>query len=164
MSLKEVLGKIERAVVRAEEVVVMTLLAGLAALQITQVLFRYVFNIPLHWVDESSRFIFILMVMVGGGLASAKAAQFSIDFIKNAMPKSLRVIADIVVRIGVLVFAYVLLRHGIQLAIRTSGQITASLQLPYTVPYSAMPLGGALILFHALMGIPKHIQEALAEK
>ena len=161
MSFLLKLEKLERIVVKIEEVIVITLLLGLATLQVTQVVFRYFLNIPLHWVDESSRFVFIFMIMIGAGLATAKAAQFSIDFIKNAMPKTARIIADILVRAGIVTFAIVLLRNGIRLAGMTSRQTTASLQLPYTFPYSSMPVGAVLILYHALMGIPRQVQRVL---
>lgn len=159
-----VLSKFERSLVRIEETVVVAMLTGLASLQILQVLFRYFLNQPLHWVDESSRFLFAYMIMIGAGLATAKAAQFSIDFIKELMPLSLQVIAEVLVRAGVIAFAIVLLRSGIRLAVATSGQTSASLQVPYTFPYSSMPLGAALILFHALMGIPEHIRRVTAPR
>jgi TRAP-type transport system small permease protein len=163
MTFLATVKKADRALVRAEEAAIMTLLLSLAVLQVSQVLFRYVLNIPLHWVDESSRFIFIFMIMVGAGLATANSAQFSIDFIKQLMPRQVQIVADVLVQIGVLTFAVVLLVHGIRLATVTSGQTTASLQLPYTVPYASMPLGGLLILFHALSGIPKRVAESKPE-
>ena len=164
MKLLLKLDKLEQVAVRIEETVVISLLLGLATLQITQVLFRYFLNQPLHWVDESSRFVFAFMIMIGAGLATAKAAQFSIDFIKESMPIELQLIADIIVRVGIITFAIILLRNGMKLALATSGQTTASLQIPYTFPYSSLPVGASLVLFHALMGIPKHVQRALGYK
>lgn len=164
MSFVSTIQKMDRALAKVEENAIIALLFTLAVLQVTQVLFRYVLSIPLHWVDESSRFIFIFMIMVGAGLATARSAQFSIDFIKQLMPRPFRIAADVLVQIGVVAFAVVLLVHGIRLASVTSGQTTASLQLPYTVPYASMPLGGLLILFHALTGIPTRVAELRSQR
>lgn len=152
------LFRLEKQIVRIEEYLLMTALIGLTSLQITQVIFRYFLNRPLHWVDELSRFVFIWMIMIGAGLAMARAAHFSIDFIKEGMPKVGRMISHIIAQGSIMLFSLVVIIQGVRLMQTGARQITASLQISISVAYAAIPFGCALILYHALMGIPARLR------
>lgn len=149
---------LEKKIVRLEEYLLFTALVGLTSLQITQVLFRYFLNRPLHWVDELSRFVFIWMIMIGAGLAMAKAAHFSIDFIREGMPKLARTLAHIVAQGSIMLFSLVVIIQGLRLMRTGARQITAALQVPISVAYAAIPFGCALILYHALMAVPARLK------
>lgn len=148
------LYRMEKAVMRSEEYAVIALLSSLVVLQLTQVLFRYVLRLPLPWAPELSRFVFVWMIMIGAGLASAKAAHFSVDFLVESMPRRLRRVFYVVAYAAVLLFAVVLVRWGVQFAAGAGGQLTASLRVPYTVPYSGLVVGGVLMCYHGLMAVP----------
>lgn len=145
------LRKIERIVVALEKTFLLSALTGLAGLQIAQVVFRYLLNNPLAWVDELSRYLFIWMIMVGAGLGAAKGSHFNIDFIKDKMPPAVRMIFMIIARGTVIVFSGAVVVYGGRLMGSASNQITAALGLPFSVPYSAIPAGAGLILYHTLM-------------
>ena len=144
---------IEKRLIKIEEHFVITALALLAGLQILQVFFRYFLNRPLAWVDETSRYLFVWMVMVGAGLAMGKAAHFSIEFIKNIMPEPLQIISAVIVDLVTIAFTVGVIWYGMLLLKAASTQVTPTLQMPFWVPYSAIPAAGALIIIHVLFRI-----------
>jgi TRAP-type C4-dicarboxylate transport system permease small subunit len=143
--------KIETIVVALEKIFVLATLVGLTGLQIAQVIFRYVLNNPVAWVDELSRYVFIWMIMIGAGMGMAKSAHFNIDFIKDAMPRAVRKFFVLIAQGTVIVFSGVVIFYGSRLLGSVSNQITPALSLPFSLPYAAVPTGAALILYHALM-------------
>jgi TRAP-type C4-dicarboxylate transport system permease small subunit len=147
------LKALEATLIVIEEYFVILTLAGLTGLQIVQVAFRYFLNRPLAFVDETSRYIFIWMVMVGAGLAMAKLAHFEIDFLTARMPGTLKTINSGLVHLVTLVFTLGVVWYGFRLLESVSTQITAVLEIPFSIPYASILAGCGLMTIHLLCRI-----------
>lgn len=147
------LKALEAKLIVIEEYFVIMTLACLTGLQIVQVAFRYFLNRPLAFVDETSRYIFIWMVMVGAGLAMAKLAHFQIDFLKARMPTKLRTLTTGLVYLVTLVFTVGVVWYGFLLLEAVSSQITAVLEISFSIPYSSVIAGAGLMTIHLLCRI-----------
>ncbi|MFV0431116.1 MAG: TRAP transporter small permease subunit [Alphaproteobacteria bacterium] len=62
-----------------------------------EVLMRYVFHAPTVWVYETSVLFIGLSMLYGGCYCMATGGHISVSFIRDAMPKKLRNINDIIV-------------------------------------------------------------------
>ena len=158
------LKALEAKLIVIEEYFVILTLACLTGLQIVQVAFRYFLNRPLAFVDETSRYIFIWMVMVGAGLAMAKLAHFEIDFLKARMPKTLRTIDTSLVHIVTLVFTLGVVWYGFLLLESVSTQITAVLEISFAIPYSSIIAGCGLMTIHLLCRVLWDVSSFLQQK
>lgn len=147
------LKALEAKLIVIEEYFVILTLACLTGLQIVQVAFRYFLNRPLAFVDETSRYIFIWMVMVGAGLAMAKLAHFEIDFLKAHMPRPLKTISSVLVYLVTLVFTLGVVWYGSLLLESVSTQITAVLEISFSIPYSSILAAAGLMTIHLLCRI-----------
>lgn len=147
------LHRIEERLIALEEHFVVLSLSGLTILQILQVAFRYFLNRPLAFVDETSRYVFIWMVMVGAGLAMGKAAHFAIDAVRRALPRSLQIAGGIIVEITTIGFTLGVIGYGYALLRAVGSQQTAVLEIPFWIPYAAVPVSGALIILHVIFRI-----------
>lgn len=143
--------RIEQIIVKIEEASIISLLAALVFLQLTQVLFRYFLNNPLHWVDELSRYLFIWMIMIGAGYAAYKATHFNIEFFRGAMPLPLQRLFEVFSKATIGAFALIVIIYGSRLLVTVSNQMTAALRIPFSIPYGAVPAGSILVLFHVLL-------------
>lgn len=126
------------------------ILAVMTGLITWQVFARYVMGSPLTFSEEIARFGLVWMTMLGAGYAFRYGTLISIDIVSEiAGPAIRRIVAVAIVLLSVL-FAYVLLVEGWNLASRVAIQTAPSTRISMAWLYAAMPLGAALILLNAV--------------
>lgn len=128
------------------DVLVGTTLAVIVVLTTVQVVARYVFNIGLPWVNEAARFLFIWLVMLGAGAASARGEHVGFDMVLHRLHGAARIMAEICLAIAALIFLGSLIWEGYRLAVLNSGQRSPVLGLPMSIVYLGVPVGGVLCL------------------
>ena len=67
----------------------MVLLALLVATTLLQVLSRYVLSKPLDWTEETARYLFVWVAMLGAGMAAKDRAHFFVDLLLERLPPRL---------------------------------------------------------------------------
>jgi TRAP-type C4-dicarboxylate transport system permease small subunit len=115
-----------------------------------QVFCRYVLNASLIWPEELARYAMVWVTCLASGLAVREAAHVGIDSVIRRLPDPAR---RAVVRGGhlfTLVFLGVVLVAGIGMVTRVAGQTSVALEVPMTVPFAAVPVGAALMLYEYL--------------
>ena len=120
---------------RVGEVLLVLFLSALTIVVFLQVLFRYVFNLPLFWTEETARYCLIWASMLGAGYG---------------LPESLYRATVRLAQIGVLAIIVVILWGGIELVSITQHQTSPALRIPMAYPYLAMPTGALFMLVHQL--------------
>jgi TRAP-type C4-dicarboxylate transport system permease small subunit len=112
---------------------------------------RYL-NLPitnLDWVEETSRFLFIWLSFLGAALAVEQAVHIRIDFFARLLPARPRLLLEILVYLGMVVFAIVMTYEGALVSLR-AGDRSPVLLIPMSYAYLALPVGGTAILLFAL--------------
>ncbi len=112
-----------------------------------QVLFRYVFHFPLYWVEEVVKYLMIYVTTIGGGVAFYDSGHPRIIVFCNMLPQKIRPYYEIALRILILFFAGVFIFIGTRYALDNWWIATSALEIPYTWPYLALPIGGLVIFF-----------------
>lgn len=146
------LRKFDRAIVNATSVILVLLLVLMTGVILAGVFARYVMNDSLTWTEEVARYAMIWLSFLGGGLVFRHGGHIAIDMLTQKIPAGFARNAVLgLSQLVILVFLGVLLWKGIETLGNSSYMTTAALQLPMTVPYAAIPVGAALMIYHLLV-------------
>lgn len=135
---------------------VVVLTAILALMGFTTVVFRYVLQSSLFWGDEFLRYLMIWLVFLGGALATRHRALITVDIFTQPLPRHLRAATAAAVFAVATVFLVTLAWISLQLARRSAGTVSASMEIPMEWMYLVFPVGLGLMAVNTL-------REALAQ-
>jgi TRAP-type transport system small permease protein len=153
------LNALDQYLVRGEKAVACVLVAGIAICVFLQVLFRYVFESPLAWTDELSRYLQVWMVFIGAAIATAQSSHFHLDLIHQYVPSGSARYVDIGALLVMFAFAGVLVIYGTEILEIVHRQSSPAIGLPMSYPYAATPTGSALICWHVIVRLINKLVE-----
>ena len=133
---------------------------GLMLLVVALVLFyqvfgRYVIGRAPGWTEEVARMLVAWMAMLGAAACLRGGGHIAVGALVNAMPSGVRTVLLGVRDLAILATAGVLGWAGARFATLNGSQDSAALEIPMSIPYSAMGVGAvllALMLILARMG------------
>ena len=140
------------------------ILAIMAGAVFLQVVLRYIGWTGIGGLDEVPRYLFVWLVMLGAAAAMHHGEHTLLSYFRDRLGRRRRALAIIVVNAaGIALFAY-FIKLSFVLVPNAHLQTSASLGLPLSYVYAAVPVGAALIilpmarvLFLALRDLwPKH--------
>ena len=144
------LDRLSRGVNRWTEFAVFGLGATMAAVVAVQVFFRYVLNQSLFWSEELARFQLVWLTFLGAAVAYRRGAHPGIDALHARLPPAWRRATTVLVHgVSAALFA-VMIVYGAQFAYFVRNQISPALGLPKWIVFAVIPVGGALLLVHAV--------------
>ena len=128
------------------------LIVGLMTLLVTwQVASRYLFNSPSAVSEVLARYLFIWLVLIGGAYVFGLREHMAITFMRDKMPRKLRLSLEVLGELATTVFALLVLTIGGFIGMeRQMAQLDSALQIPIGIIYIAIPLSGAMTLFYCL--------------
>lgn len=112
-----------------------------------QVVNRNIFKLPISWFDEAAIYCMIYMVLIGTEVGLRDGTQIAVTAMVDKLHGRSRTLIQLIAKVILVFFAAVVFVGSIQLMaiqIRT-GQISAALHLPMSVPYFAMVLSFGMI-------------------
>ncbi len=129
------------------EAVAWVCFVAMMVVMLIQVFTRYVFNHPLPWTEELSRFSYIWAIFLGSILAQRSKSHMTVTILIEKIPPTPRLILEILTDIfSALVMAIVLYGTFIQMR-KTYGILASSIPISYTFVYLALAIGaGGMIL------------------
>lgn len=123
------------------------MLVGIGA----QVIMRYVFNQPLIWSEELSRYCMIWLAMLAAALAAREGQHIALsDLIP--LPRSAKLVVSAITVLVVAATLWVLIEQGWLLTERTGRQLSPTLRLKMSWIYAAIPVGSALMVVGLVLG------------
>lgn len=145
------LRKLDRAIVIVTSVFLVVLLLLMTGATLSGVLARYVLNDALTWSEEVARYSMVWLSFLGGGLVFRHGGHIAIDMFIRKIPEGLwRHIVFGISQLIILAFLAVLLWKGLDMLERSSQMTTPALQMPMMLPYAAIPVGAALMIYHLI--------------
>ncbi len=129
---------------------VVVLTAVLALMGFTTVVFRYVLQSSLFWGDEFLRYLMIWLVFLGGALATRHRALITVDIFTQPLPPRLRSATAAAVFALATGFLVTLAWVSVQLARRSAGTVSASMEIPMDWMYLVFPVGLGLMAANML--------------
>ncbi len=138
--------------VRQERAFIFGLMVFLVIILTLQVLSRYVFNAPLDYTEEASRFGLIWLVFIGSAYAAYLNEHFVVHLLVDSIKFPGRTAYLILVDVAVILFFAGLIYYGAKLAWRNP-RIEPALNLSMGWAYLAIPVGCALMVYHLLVAL-----------
>lgn len=145
------LDRLEHGLVRANQALVVALMASMAVLVFLNVVTRYVFNHSIIWVEELTQYQMIWVAYLGAGLALREARHVAVDTLQDLLPAPLRRHLRTLLAAAMAVFLAVLAVLGLQIVAFTWNQETPVMNVPTGLPYLAVPIGAVAMLLHLLL-------------
>ncbi len=124
-----------------------------------QVFFRYVLNASLFWSEELARHLLIWLTFLGASAAYYRGKHPGIDTLVNRLPPAWRWRTAVLGHCIALGFFSVMVWYGFRFAWFVRLQETPSLHLPKWLVFGAVPLGGLVLMFHAVTFLIQTLQQ-----
>ncbi|MBY5927378.1 TRAP transporter small permease [Halomonas denitrificans] len=115
-----------------------------------QVFARFVVGSPLFFSDEIARFSMLWLTFIGAGYAYRHGALISVDIVLEYAGERLARLLRIVIVLCSALFAFVMIKYGLELVGRVASQTAPSTRISMMWPYLAIPAGGVVILINSL--------------
>ncbi len=138
-------------VARIEAALLGLLVLAMTGVTLAQVIARYIFGAPLIWSEEAARYLFVWMSMFGAALAVRQGAHYALTALAERLPPAAQRAAGVVCILVAAAFLLVLLVTGIEEMMQAHLQDAATLPMRMSLPYAALPVGAALMLFHLVL-------------
>ncbi len=127
------------------------LCVGLVISVVWQVFSRYVLNAPSAFTDETARFLFIWVGLVGAAYGLGKKKHLAIDLLLmklEASPKKQTLLQLVINIISIFFIVVIMCYGGVRLVLDTiaAGQISPVLGIQMGLVYLALPVSGFFML------------------
>lgn len=127
------------------------MLAVMTAVIASLVVSRYIFSYSFPWAEELTRFLLVWMVMLTVPALEWRSDHIRVDLIDEHLPARLRALLNLIKRLLIIFFLAIVVRYGVSAAIGMQITTAPATGVPMTIPYAAIPLSGALMLFYSLL-------------
>lgn len=109
---------------------------------VMQVFSRYVLNSSFAWTEETARFAFAIMGMLGAPVALRKGMHVNVDLLESRLPEKLLRVQKIALDLLLLVAAVILLRYGFLLFMGIGKTTSPAMKIPMRYVYASVPISG----------------------
>ncbi|CDZ39793.1 Putative TRAP-type C4-dicarboxylate transport system, fusion of small and large permease proteins (DctQ/dctM domains) [Neorhizobium galegae bv. officinalis] len=140
---------------RPVEAVAAALLVGIIALLLAGVISRYVFSLPVVWIDEVASISFLWLAMLGSAMAVDRSEHLRLTLFVGMLPEKLHGLANTLALLLMALFLGVMLRPAYEYAIEESYITSAALNIPMSFRAAALPVGIGLMLILAVVNALK---------
>lgn len=139
------MARLWRHVERAFEGLLILLVCAMTVVCLAQVIWRYVFNDPLIWSEELSRYLFVWIGYLGAWVAWRRRQHIALDAVLLLRSLAVRRLSAVVVELLVLGFCLYTAWGNVTLMGISGSQLSAVLQLSMKWVYLAHTVMALLI-------------------
>lgn len=141
----------ERYFLAANRWALIALLAAMSVIIFVNVALRYLTDQSLEWAEEVSRHMMIWLTFLGAGPVLRYGGHIAVENLQDALPRAGAIALRAIVAALLFAFFGFMAWYGWLYMQRTMFQLTAVTQVPFAYIYSAMALGGVLLIVHFLL-------------
>ena len=134
---------------RAIDWAAIAVFTGIFACMFVQVILRYAFDSPLTWSEELARYLMIWCAFLGWVIASRHDSHLAMTFVVDKAPRRTRAAVRIAIEAATLLFAWVLGRRGLQLAVGSWDIENVAVPFNLGVVYLIEPIAAMAIALYA---------------
>lgn len=110
-----------------------------------QVFSRYFLGNSFTWTEESARYCFIWLDMLGAAVLVYKGGHATVDLFSHKLHGTGKKVYQTVIYFAVFYVAVIFIRYGLELSKLTFKQTSSSLKLPMGLVYGIIPVCGVMI-------------------
>src|SRR5690625_2151065 len=151
------LEKISRGIAYITNRAIVLVFALMLSLVLVQVLFRYVFHLPIPWAEELARYLFTWLIFLAAGMVSKKEEHMAITTFQEMLPLKFRKVLLLIIDLIIFYFLFILTVNSIDLVKQVSKTASPVLQVSMAFPYLSVTIGGFTMMFYTLLHIIKKI-------
>ena len=145
------MSALRRAWDHLEEWAICALLASMVLVTFATVLTRYVFGLPLSYIDQLVPNLFVWLTFLGASAAVKRRAHLGLSLLHDALPARGRAVLDAVVLAVTGAFFAATAWFGWKVVrLQVENQLTTSLGYPSWLVGLAVPVGSALFLARSI--------------
>ena len=131
---------------RPLEAIAATLLVAIVLLLLAGVTSRYVFSLPVVWIDEVASICFLWLAMLGTAIALDRNEHLRLTIVLRLFPEPAQRFLEAFGCLIVATFLIALMRPAVEYAMEEWAIITPALNIPNSFRVSAIPFGFATML------------------
>jgi TRAP-type C4-dicarboxylate transport system permease small subunit len=146
-----------------EEILSGSLMVLMFLATVANVVARYLFNSPIQWAEEFSRYAFIWIVFLGAVVCTKYKRHISIDSVVKILPPPVQPWVNLAADLLTSALMVIIIWYG-GLLTRNATQMTATLNVPQYIIYMVVPVSGVLGLLYSLREFRSHLREAWSER
>ncbi|MGL4791633.1 MAG: TRAP transporter small permease [Anaerotignaceae bacterium] len=124
------------------------LLGTMVAITFAQIIFR-VFFTALSWSEELARYMLVWSTMIGAGCVYKSGGHISVLIVQNILPDGIKKYAKVLVHILCGIVFVIACIYGLRYMELMGAQKSPALGIPMKYMYMSVPVGCAIMLFHA---------------
>lgn len=155
------IDKLLKALTGVENLIMVVTFIIMVCTSFAQVVNRNIFKLPISWFDEAAVYCMIYMVLIGTEVGLRDGTQIAVTTVVDKFHGNAKKCIQVISKIVMVVFSLGVFAGGVKLMdiqIRT-GQISAALGIPMSIPYAAMVISFAMIsLVQAVSAVTLVIQ------
>lgn len=136
---------------------VMLLMFLLSLLLGVAVFYRYALNDSIYWSNEVARYMLVYIIFLGSTMAHKHKTHIRIDIIFSYISTKSRKYLEITISLFFLFFWILIIAGSIKLLPLFMMQTTATLQIPYAIPFISLPLSAVIWILYCLDDLLKEI-------
>lgn len=144
------LSSIDALIQRVTAVALVLIGLFLIALLCLSVIGRYVFDLPLAFIEETARILLVWFFMLGVGLAYRKKAHVAVELLVDRLSGPAKKWIRVIAHLAGIAFVAHLAAGGLLGLDGASRQVEPALGISGLWAASAVPCGAVLLIYHQL--------------
>lgn len=132
--------KAVKTLMKLVEIVLIILLFASVVIVVMQIIWRKILGDPLSWTDQTARFLFVWMTMLGIPVLFNRNILMSFDLVQDKLSPRNHDILRIAFRVLGLFFCVCYFIFSLQLCMKSVGNYFAGIRIPYNTLYVAQPV------------------------
>ncbi|CCO50202.1 membrane hypothetical protein [Vibrio nigripulchritudo SOn1] len=149
---------INKKISKYSEGVSAVLLTSIVLVNGISVFFRYVVDSPLGWTEEFLRYAIVWAVYLVVGSTVYRGEDMVIRLFESLNNKTINMIIIVLSAISTILLTIVIFIFGIPLVISNLSQLSPTMQLPMTIPYSAVLVGFFILSVQTVLSVISKIK------
>lgn len=146
----------------ATQWVIMTVLAAIFVLMMTQVLLRYVIHSPVLWIEEAAAYLLPVLAVWGSAVCLRHHSHIAVDFVVQRMPRLAQRVLAILVYALIFYFALKIAQAGLALIELGRNEMATSGAFALYWPRMSIVIGGVLIMLQtAVLALREAVDPAM---
>ncbi|MBM4761361.1 TRAP transporter small permease [Bacillus sp. B15-48] len=115
-----------------------------------QVLFRFVFEQPLAWTEELSRYLLVWLTFLGAGYGMSIKAHPSVEILYEKAGPALKKVLSVVTTVLIIFFFWQVIVNSLEFIGKSMTQTSPVLRLPMGLIYTVIPISSVLFVINLL--------------
>jgi len=123
---------------------------------------RFILQSPSSFTDELARYLLIWLSILGASYVTGKRMHLSIDLLmQRSGPERQKKLNTLIYSIVAIFALLVMVVGGSRLVyvVSSLGQTSPALEIPLSVVYIVLPIGGVIIIYYSILNILHPIQQ-----